>query len=299
MKYFIYDNKSTESFDLIITSFEKSDVLQSGLTREIIKGETNQYRARANHFGTKYTETITFKISLMNSDFSPISRTEINEINKWLTSPKYPKDLYTVSCKGVGYRYKGLFTEVSYEYSAEGVMAINYTFVNDSPFVYSFKTIERIDITKEAGRTETILCNNCCAYDYIYPTIKLTRNRESGDNESNEDETTKNKFRVAIVVYKPDSETEEVSYLTIPIEVGNTITIDCKNQILTDEQNTTSIEALADKANDKKQISWIKFIDGENVLSFKFCEDTGDEFDTVSIEINWEEPEKVGELFEY
>lgn len=295
---------------LMIVSFEKVDSLQSGLTREIIKGETNQYCARANHFGTKYTETITFKISLMHKDYSPMSKGRIMSLNRWLTSPKYPKELCVVGCNGEEYKYRGLFTEVSYEYSAEGVMAINYTFVNDSPFIY--KTCSNnFELTKKnTGETIKIDCCSDCAYDYTYPTIKLTHTRKnqsdteetettvSSDTDSNE-ETTKNKLQVFVANTYDNYKT--ITFVAVPITEGNAVVIDCKNQILTDEQNTVSIESLTDLGTvNHGQISWIKFINGINEMNFGFQnEDVVDEYDVVKVEVIWEELQKVGELFEY
>lgn len=338
---------------LMIVSFEKVDSLQSGLTREIIKGETNQYRARANHFGTKYTETITFKISLMHKDYSPMSKGRIMYLNKWLTSPKYPKELCVVGCNGEEYKYRGLFTEVSYEYSAEGVIAINYTFVNDSPFMYRTYS-ENFTLTKEKmWETMDIYCYSDCAYDYTYPTIKLTYTRtnqsdtedtenavtwsnwsteEQTGNEitwskwSSEDETTnevewnnwneentistvssdadsneetiENKLHVHIANIYDD---HKITFVDIPLTEGDTVVIDCKNQILTDEKNTVSMDALIDWGNENDgQISWIKFINGKNNMNFGFQnEDVVDEYDVVKVEVIWEELQKVGELFEY
>lgn len=173
MKFFTYDEKFSEDYcgGLFVAKFEKIDELQSGLTREILKGETNSYRHVANHFGTKYTDTINFKCSVMKKDFSPFTMTEINDVNKWLTSPKYPRHLCFISCEGKAYYYNGLFTEVTYEYASNGVMAINYVFVNSSPFMYESYS-ETVEISGGSGSSSLVIDINCdsgLAYDYIYP----------------------------------------------------------------------------------------------------------------------------------
>ena len=173
MNFFTYDEKFSEDYcgGLFVAKFEKIDELQSGLTREILKGETNSYRHIANHFGTKYTDTINFKCSVMKKDFSPFTMTEINDVNKWLTSPKYPRHLCFISCEGKAYYYNGLFTEVTYEYASNGVMAINYVFVNSSPFMYESYS-ETVEISGGSGSSSLVIDINCdsgLAYDYIYP----------------------------------------------------------------------------------------------------------------------------------
>ena len=95
-KYFQYDGELSTSYNLIIGGLEHNDPT-FGMSREAIRGEFNRFRNRLGHMGSKWSEPLSFTISLMKDVCSESSQSnlifteeEVNAINAWLTSPDYP-----------------------------------------------------------------------------------------------------------------------------------------------------------------------------------------------------------------
>ena len=67
------------------------------MSRTILKGGMNRYRSNPNHMGTQWDDVLSFSVSVVkNPCLFPLQQDavfteeEVDEINKWLTSPDYP-----------------------------------------------------------------------------------------------------------------------------------------------------------------------------------------------------------------
>ena len=100
-KYFEYDGKDSQTFNLTIAGLEQGDDVTFGLNREVLHSSLNRYRNRVGHMGTRWNDVLAFNIQFIKDpcDFNTqskmiFSEDEVNEINAWLTSPDYPKLLH-------------------------------------------------------------------------------------------------------------------------------------------------------------------------------------------------------------
>lgn len=272
---FTYNGQSTDDFNVIVASFDFTDELTSGLTREIIRSEFNTVNSILNHMGTKYSEPITFTRTLIknpnNDELEPFTEMEIRNIVKWLTSPKVPMDLLVnKSCNNTEktYLYKGLFTDIQYKV-ANGIVGIIFTFTNNSPFLYEIKE----DIkTIEEGTTWNYVCDSDEAYEYCYPKLEITY---TGDNEGT-------------ILYFNNA-TDSKSF-KINLKKYNAVIIDCKNQIVKDASGTLPI---TDFMNENNQIYWLRLIDGTNKFNI-----VANDY-PCEIKITNHEIRKAGEIYEY
>lgn len=268
---FTYNGQSTDDFNVIVSSFDFTDELTSGLTREIIRSEFNTVNPIPNHMGAKYSEPIEFTRALIKKDESEFTEMEIRAIVKWLTSPKVPMDmLVTASCddNGKTYLYKGLFTDIQYKV-ANGIVGIIFTFTNNSPFLYEIKEETKV-ITEEI--TWNYECSSDEAYDYCYPKLEIIY---TGDSEST----------LTLV-----NTTDNNMSFSIKLEKDNPVTIDCKNQIV---KNASGTLPITDFMNENNQIYWLRLIDGINTFNIS-ATDYPCEIKITNYEIR-----KAGEIYEY
>jgi hypothetical protein len=269
---FTYNKQSTDDFNIFVASFDKIDELNSGLSREIIRSDFNTHNSIPKHLGVKYTTPIEFRGALIKKDESTFTTEEIRKINKWLTSPKTPKEMVVSDCHGniSNYLYKGLFTEIQYKI-ANGVVGIIFTFVNDSPFLYEIKEETLLLEYSEMGWC--IYCDNDETYEYTYPKIEITY---KGMNDTTKLTLTNN--------------TDDKKSFSIDLLRENTVTIDCKNQLI---KNKSGVLPVTTIINENNQIYWLRFADEYNDLVISSqdypCE----------VKMTYYELRKIGELYEY
>ena len=290
---FEYSGKSTNDFGVIVGSIEHSSTLSSGLEREIIKGETTDYRLVPNHFTTKYTSVIEFRrtlIKLNGSVFTPLER---ERIVSWLTSPKTPRKMitYNYACSNQGEKvveYNGIFTNIEYETIAGGIYGITFTFTNDSPFVY--EKLEReytlTEAAKNPGLTLNIESHN--EEYYTYPVVEI---KYDGKDQ--------NSSKVTIINHTDSNKTNEDntgqsnSQCQMDLEClsKSPLTIDCKNLIVKGTNSSMSYEQLG--WAEKDDIYWLRFLNGENELEVIATAYP------INLKISCDILRKAGELFDY
>lgn len=78
-------------------SINSNNDVPFAMNRNILKGEMNRYRSNPNHMGTAWTDVLSFNISVIKDPCifpeyqeAFFTEEEVDEINKWLTSPDYP-----------------------------------------------------------------------------------------------------------------------------------------------------------------------------------------------------------------
>lgn len=272
MTHFTYNNKSTEDFGVMVVSFDDLDILESGLQREISKGDTTDYRYTANHFGTKYSGVIEFTKALIKNDYSTFTKEEISDINSWLTSPKCPKYLEFTGCNDKSYLYCGLFTNIQYKVNSSGIIGIIFTFTNNSPFLY---LLESQSYTVTSGEQISFECNSDLSEDYCYPTVDITY---TGNADY---------ANVSITNISDANRIFKVKTLS-----NVKLTIDTQNQIVTNADGALEYEDYG--LDNEDYIYWLRLLSGKNTLKVN-CDQTGD----ILISIRCITPKKAGELYEY
>lgn len=284
MTGFTYNGISTDDYDLMIVTFETLDKVSSGLQREVIKGESNEYRMIANHFGTKWTEVIQFSRTLIKKDFSTFNRNEISKINRWLTSPKRPKYLrFTVDGNDIQYQFCGLFTNITYEYGNGGIIGLTFDFTNNSPFAYQYSEMtyeslytgykgfdnthrnyiyfEKFDIYD--NNTDSWIAEGIsdCLEDYIYPTLELTFHLDGQTGYGN----------FLYIYNQSDDNNANCSNICLyQLGVDAKYVIDCKNNIATSNIYSASIESHVSPLINipTHMIKWLRLLPDYNKIGF-------------------------------
>jgi hypothetical protein len=64
-KYFTYNGRSSEDFNLIMGSLNSNNDVPFAMNRNILKGDMNRYRSNPNHMGTAWTDVLSFGISVV------------------------------------------------------------------------------------------------------------------------------------------------------------------------------------------------------------------------------------------
>ena len=273
-KYFKYNGRNSEDFGVIITSFEKDDDLSTGLERTMILGESTKYRFRPNHYGMKYEENLTFRITFIKDVCSDTSnyftRKEVREINRWLTSTSYPTifhmydEDYDKSDESVD--YNGVFNNVEYEVLGNSdVIGIIATFTNDSPFAYTPIISKTLKSTLDQPYELTINNDSDELENPLYPLLLFYPNSTTDVTISNMTENKSMTFK-NIVPEKPfyiDCDKMTVQY------IGT-------NELI--ELHTLGIEDIGD-------IYWFRLQSGRNKVKI-----TGD----VEVKVKYRELRKVG-----
>ena len=248
-----YNGKSSDDFDLICCSVDDNSQETPMLAeREILKGETTQNRPVANHYGTKYSDVITFDITFIKREGKIFSREEVREVNAWLTSPKIPS-LLTVGDEDDPVHHFGIFTAVDSVYTI-GIAALTYTFTSKAPYGWSKEYNYTYTST---GNTSFILRNDSDDLNNpVYPSVFIQGNQ--GEN----------------ITLTNLTEIEEFS-ITLPCDQ---LYINSKyHQIYryyADKKVTVSLTDLGwseeiqeSIADGTKSIYWIRLLPGENKIS--------------------------------
>lgn len=270
---FEYNNKSTDDFGLMVVSFDTIDTLESGLQREIVKGESTDHRIIPNFFGAKYSSAIEFTRTLVKKDETSFSRQEISDITRWLTGNKLPKQLVCHISDTETEIYNGFFTNIQYKTAGIGIVGIIFTFTNDSPFI-------RIPIEKtftlDASKTISLNCDHDLEYDYIYPTLTLCYNS-----------TNNNSSVVAISNLTDDN--RQMPSMTLLSKLNTKI--DCQKLTVSDPTGHVSYDTMG--WTDIDDIYWLRLKRGENKIKIVTV------YTPLIVTFSYTLLKKGGELFEY
>lgn len=189
-KDFIYRNQRLSDLGFIASvSFEGSDDLPLGLSREIEKSETNKYRKSANQTGIKYSEdNLSFEIDIMKDpcqyhtqDDLEFTDKDVRKITRWLSSPQFYLPLkceYASSSQRNSLTYYGIFTNIEKWVIANKTYGLKLTFSCSTPFAYT----DDIICTVQAEGNKTLVINNEDDEldDYVYPILNINA-AQTGD----------------------------------------------------------------------------------------------------------------------
>lgn len=166
---FTYNGISSDDYGVILCAAEQPDSIPMGLTREILKGEITSSRPVANHYNTKYSDVLTFDITITKPENRAFSREEVREINAWLTAPRTPTLLFFEDEAFDPIYYFGVFTEVDDIYG-NGIIMLTYTFTSNAPYGWS----DEREFVFDNMSTEFKVINDTDELnDFVYPLIKV------------------------------------------------------------------------------------------------------------------------------
>lgn len=168
---FDFNGHNSKDFNLIFGSDDGMiDEIPMGLARDVSHSDITKYRLVPNHTGAKYSEVLEFEIELMKDPckFSSqrelkFTRSEIGEINAWLTSPRFPK-LFHVNdfendIKDDSYvDYFVTFSECSGNAYGD-IYSLKYTVTCNAPFGFSSEYTHTLSCSSTTIPT-TIIINN-------------------------------------------------------------------------------------------------------------------------------------------
>lgn len=280
-KYFTYNGRSMESLGtkLRIVSFNNADEIDTGLERELIKGEVTKYRYRANHLGAKYSDVISFTINVMKDpciypqNELAFSTNEIRNVTSWLTSPATPRlfhmyDNSNAMAHDELLDYYGVFTNIDYHVINGKVYGLILTMTCDSPFAYTQEIVKELP----ANSTTTIKNNSDELESYIYPYIEI--------------------YPTANTDFTFQNVTDKKSITFTGLLKNNTVYMDCQSLILKQLAGNVSGVSGASQigftdlgVTDVGKIYWPRLVSGNNSIKI-----TG----SATVTLKYRELRKVG-----
>ena len=178
-KDFSYNNKNLSDFGMIAVDFDQSTTLPLAMQRNYIQGEKTKYRHVVNHLGATDGDNLSFEIHITRDPCTTgsyldyeVSREELREISRWLTSTNYPLWLsFEYDTPQVeDLRYCGVF-DIEEESSGDILHGLRLIFKNDSSYAY---TDDFTDLIRLRGNSSKMIDNDSdLLSDYNYPIMKL------------------------------------------------------------------------------------------------------------------------------
>lgn len=167
----------------ISVTFDTNTDVNLGMERDMEKGETNRYRIEANYFYDTWSNPLEFDLNIIkdpcvydNQLAQEVSKIEIKEITRWLTSTHYPEWIRFTDENGnlEDVRYYGWFSNIE-TFTAYGVVyGLKLHFKCTSSFAYT-DTIS--DVANVSGYLTKLITNDSDDLDsYCYPTINIHPN---------------------------------------------------------------------------------------------------------------------------
>ena len=226
---FTYNGKSSEDLGIIICASEQPDSIPMGLTKEALKGEVTSRRPVANWYNTKYSDVLSFEVTITKPENRAFSREEVRDINAWLTGPRTPTLLFFDDEAFDPINYYGVFTDVTNVYGS-GILMLTYTFTADSPYGWS-------------NEREFI-------YNYLDNQLLTVSDSNLAVSNTNVEVTVKNNDLFEVV-----NDTDEIYDFTYPLiaiysSAGKQITIDNYSEISTDDLLSHSLTITIPQAVD-------------------------------------------------
>ena len=165
---FNFDGVSSDQYNLAIGWTSNDDEIETGLELEIVKGEVNMVRHRANQYGVYYSSVLPIDFIIFHRDFTPFTQAESRAINRWLYTETY-KPLRFNSEETENITYNVICTNIT-DCVWNGHNGKHLTFECDSPFGYTPEQRYTINVTDEDK--EKTIYNLSDDGDY-YPTLEI------------------------------------------------------------------------------------------------------------------------------
>ncbi len=252
MIYFRYNEKTSKNIlnniALIVCHIDDNYSSTAPIySREIIKTDFTTFQDVRSYINSKYADSLTFKFSLVKSDYSEFTLYEINKISDWLFGNNISQklEIFSDEFEENSFFYRGMFTNIEKQ-RAIGTIALTCTFENDSSFLYSeaCKTITTQDDTK----TASIIINNVMCQLPLYPKIKFTTTSTAGE------------FNSVTIMNNTNSTHMNLQKILDGVEYN----IDTKNSIITNSYGVCSFSDIG--WNGISDISWMYLNKGLNII---------------------------------
>ena len=266
---FVFDGKSSDLFDVGIGWFknDNDDIMQTGLEKELKRGDMNMVRTKPNHYGSVYDETLRFEFIIYPKRKQSFTWEESHAINIWLTHSNTPKLFHFNDKNSEWMNFYAVCTNVE-DAVYSGLNAKKLTFVCDSPFGYTQETKK---VLKTTGETADYKLNNLSDTGYYYPTIRIEV-AGSFDGDLTIENRTENKRLV--INFENIQETDNKKI----------VIMDGRRTQITNESGVL-IPAYKIGWNNVDNIYWFRLVEGSNLVRV-----TG----TSTITMYFEFPKKVG-----
>lgn len=170
------------SCEYIPANFNNEMDISLALERNMDSGETNKYRTEANYFGDTWSDTLTLELHIIKNpgvyptqEAQSITRSEVREITKWLTSSHYPEWIAFNLPSGSeddATHYRGWFRNIETLSVDDKIYGLKLYFECTTPFGY---TNNITNIKKVTTYDNLTVANNSDeTQNYCYPAVTIT-----------------------------------------------------------------------------------------------------------------------------
>lgn len=257
---FSFDVVSSDMYGLYMAWRTANDEWDTGLSREIIKSETNMIRHVPNLYGTKFTETIVHEFDIFHKDQSPFDYRESLAINNWLIKDTYKR--FKVNDNNVdNIYYKAICTAIQ-DITMGDFYGKHIVMTCDSPYGYMPEVKKIINLSESGEETFRLKNGSDDGAYYPYITISCDGNYTGTVEFYNE---TENKT-MTVDMSKIASKDEK-----------KTVNINCEKMIVTDADNTLlplyklgwRVTPDPSKALQSSELYWFRFLTGINKVTVR------------------------------
>ena len=264
---FYYDGYKLSDFRMIMA---KPNEEQSFVSKSLVSTEQTPMRESIDIIGVSYDDTLQLNFFIIknpclygnNAKLSPM---EINDIRKWIESPKASKELKVENLSQYEEEticYFGTFTDVQPFIVGTSCYGLKLTFKCNASHGFSVPMTQILQYPNNKFEKEwKYVCSNGDKYDYVYPTIKIYINQPAVLNGT------------LSITNKSDNGQS----VTINLPNQEYITIDCKNkQILSPSNRVIPLHDLGFNNENIYEnlysgsvlIYWPRLVDGVNDFVF-------------------------------
>lgn len=170
----------SDIFDYISVDFDNDSDISLAMERDMEYGATNHYRTEANYFGFTWSDGLSFELHIMKNPCGKkqedleITKDEIRQITRWLTSSHYPQWIEFEYCTGDDNTvvfYRGWFNNIETFTVGKRVYGLKLYFKCTTPFGYTSDITNALEISNYGEIS--VINDSDELEDYSYPQIKI------------------------------------------------------------------------------------------------------------------------------
>lgn len=244
---FIYDGVSSLDYGLLMCELDSSGVSDesTGLNLEVFFDQIGSSANRAD-YGAAYAEVLEFPCTVVKEDGSYFSRAESRELLEWISGKRNFRWLKIYDGDNDTLNYLCRATSITKKKVGSDVLGYTIVWTCNSPYAYSDE-VTLTETVLAADHECTISNDSDEINDYLYPIVTITPS-----NACN----TLSIENLSDIKFTGDTPRRlEIS----DVAANETITIDCKNRIITSSNSTRYI-------GEDFNLNWLRLLPGENNL---------------------------------